>query len=168
MTPRSLVVLGLLAGIFMVPSPSHAQLCPGSWLKYIVRHAGGSAVDAAADSFTFQGGTGNTSWLRNWQNRYEAYRFELIPAELRDEVEGRVSPLALASMCVFMNGATLRLTMSGKVMDLTFNIAPPCCNASKNYVVDGLPFQEGRFEIAIPVPDGQHAFVPAKAWRRSR
>jgi hypothetical protein len=56
--------------------------------------------------------------------------------------------------------------MSGKTMDLTFNITQ-CCNASRDFLVDGLPFQEGRFEITIPlIHERQYHFFPATDWTK--
>ena len=66
---------------------------------------------------------------------------------------------------MFTNGATLSVTMSGKTMELVFNVAFPCCR-SHSILVDGLPFQEGRFEITLPVSGEQHHFFPAKAWAK--
>jgi hypothetical protein len=55
--------------------------------------------------------------------------------------------------------------MAGKTMDLTFNISQRG-NDSNSYLVDGLPFQEGRFEITLPLVLEQHHFSPAKAWTK--
>jgi hypothetical protein len=175
---KSAMVVGLLTvSLLGLAIPVSAQQCVGSWLMYIVRDEKGAAVDAASDSFTLSGGAESRSWDRSWSgNREGAFSgptASALPSDLLAEVRGRIAPLALGSMgtaggCVFTNGATLSLTMGGKTMNLAFGASWRCCD-SHTFVIDGLPFREGRFEIALTVPgvSPQHEFFPASAWKLS-
>ena len=171
---KSAAILGLLASLTVFAPPAEAQQCPGSLLIYIVRDAKGAPVDAADSSLTFEWSAGTSPWARNqYANRGWAYDSfaSLMPAELQKEVMGRIDPLSVGSMgisgCVFTKAVTLSVTMANKKMNLVFNAASRCCG-SHSLRIDGLPFQEGRFEITPSVPDAspQHHFFPARSWRK--
>jgi hypothetical protein len=166
---KAIAILGLLLSSLAWPSPAHAQQCGNSTLYYVVRDAKGAPVDAAADSFTFRGDAGEAlSWSARWStNRRDAYTVfaPAAPPALLDEVAGRIAPLTLSSRgCVFRNDATLSLTVSGKTMEMVFRAVSRCCD-TRYILVDGLPFQEGRFEIEFPAP-GWFQFSPATAWKK--
>jgi hypothetical protein len=165
---RSLVVLGILATILAFTAPAQAQLCTFSYLSYIVRDASGTPLDAAAKSFTFRGSADDQAWSAELFNRNTSYSgfATKMPPDVLKALKDTITPLTVGSTgCVFRNGATLSVTMAGKTMDLTFNIVQQG-NDSNSYLVDGLPFQEGRFEITLPLVQGQHHFYPAKDWMK--
>ena len=65
--------------------------------------------------------------------------------------------------CTFPKVVPLSVTMCGKTMDLTFNITQ-CCNNSFSFLVDSLPFREGRFDITLSV---DQAFYPGTKWTKN-
>ena len=78
----------------------------------------------------------------------------------------KTGPLWSISYCTLPAVASLSLTMSGKTMELTFNRVP-CCHAAHRYLVDGLPFEQGRFEITLAGPDSSwDGFYPASGWKK--
>jgi hypothetical protein len=161
-----LVVLGTLGSVGTV-APAPSQQCPLSYLVYIVRDAKGAPIDAAGPSVTFRGGADSYPWdaNRGWVH-YSGFKKVIPPQLLTEAQEKTITPLRLVSMgCVFRNGATLSVSMAGKTMDLVFDVGWPCCR-SHSFLIDGLPFQEGRFEITLPVPKVQHGFYPATGWKK--
>lgn len=172
---KSVVFFGIFGSLLVLASPVQAQQCPGSHLYYIVRDAEGTPVNAATDSFTFRGGANDVPWevwngTRMWYLDVRGGFAGVMPTDLATLLRDRmIHPLTVQSTgCVFTSGATLSVMMSGRTMDLVFNIAFPCCG-SHSILVDGLPFQEGHFEItpSIPTPSPQHHFFPAKGWTKS-
>jgi hypothetical protein len=165
---KSAVILGTLVSVFALASPAQAQLCTLSYLSYIVRDANGTPVDAASKSFTFGGSADDRAWSQKmFVMSYSGFATKM-PTDLLSTLKDTITPLTVGSRgCVFGNGATLSVTMAGKTMDLTFNIEQRV-NDSKSYLVDGLPFQEGRFEITLPLVAGQFHFYPAKNWTKLR
>jgi hypothetical protein len=67
-----------------------------------------------------------------------------VPTRLKDPIP----PSRVSAYCVFSKPVALSVTIAGKTMVLLFNVAWRCRN-SKNLLVDGLPFQEGRFERVL-------------------
>lgn len=113
-----------------------------------------------------------SSWAPG-DKRYGLFREAKLPAEaltLLMTLKDTITPLWMSSFCVFTKPVTLSVMMSGKTMDLAFNVGWRCCD-SKNLLVDGLPFQEGRFEITLPVDVDQHEhsyFYLARGWAKKR
>jgi hypothetical protein len=165
---KSAVILGTLASLLALASPTQAQLCPLSRLSYIVRDANGTPLDAASKAFTFGGSADDSAWSEKaFVLSYSGFATKM-PPDLLSTLKDTITPLTVGSRgCVFRNGATLSVTMAGKTMDLTFNLEQRV-NDSKSYLVDGLPFQEGRFEITLPLDAGQFHFYPAKNWTKLR
>jgi hypothetical protein len=166
---KSAVILGTLASVLALASPARAQMCPYSRLSYIVRDARGTPVDAASKSFAFGGSADNSAWSeKSFILSYSGFETK-IPTDLLSTVKDKITPLTVDSIgsCIFRNGATLSVKMAGKTMDLIFNIEQPL-NDSHYYLVDGLPFQEGRFEITLPPVGGQFQFYPAQNWTKLR
>lgn len=173
---RSVVLLGLFLSSLAWAEPAQAQQCPASSLTYVVRDASGKLFYEAFKSVAFTGSAQGRAWWA-WTPLSESYSFfgfaPVMPAELQaaakrdlQSATGANTLMTSSSGCSFQTGATLNLTMAGKTMRLVFNASLKCCNVDF-FLVDGLPFQEGRFEITLTRTDQeQHVFIPAKNWTK--
>jgi hypothetical protein len=164
----SVVVFGILGSLLALTSSVQAQICVGSHLAYIVRDAKGRPVDAAAKSFTFGGDAEGQSWYFG-DKGYSSFAAK-VPAEILTALKNTISPMQVSRICVFRSPVTLRVTMSEQTMDLTFNVPALQAWDSRSFLVDGLPFQEGHFEVMLAVNQNDHSehsyFYPAKDWTK--
>jgi len=165
---RPVIVFGILGTLLALASPMPAQICVGSHLAYIVRDAKGTPVDAAAKSFTFGGDAEGRSWYLGDKSYYSFAAS--MPAEMLTALKDTITPIQVSRVCVFRTPVTLRVTMSGQTMDLTFNVPALQDWDSRSFLVDGLAFQEGRFEVTLAVNPNDHSehsfFYPAKDWTK--
>ena len=168
---KPLAVLGLLGSLFALASPAKAQQCPSSDLTYIIRDANGRLFEEAFKSVGF---TGSNRWM--WRGLWESYSFQgfatVMPPELQEVAKLLVPPHKASTLwtgsggCSFETAPTLNLTMAGKTMQLVFNTSLKCCKV-ESFLVDGLPFQEGRFQITLTTSkQGHHSFLPATSWTK--
>jgi len=66
-------------------------------------------------------------------------------------------------MCIFKEDVKLRITLGGKIMSLTFHMPSLDDYASKDFVVESLPFKAGDYEITLNT--GLN-YYPAGAWKK--
>jgi hypothetical protein len=163
-TRACLCIVGVMA--LLLPAPADAQLCVGSHLAYVVRNAQGSPVSAESTAFTFMGSVGSSSWYPGDKS------FFSFAAKLRSDtllaLKDTITPLTTSSAyCNFTKPVDLKVTMSGKTMELTFLMPALHESYSRSFLVDGLPFQEGRFEITLAITGQDHSFFyPANGWTK--
>ncbi len=131
--------IGVLAGASQMAS---AQICPSSKLYYIVRDAKGTPSAAARADLRFQPFPG-------WGVVKDAFVGDKIGAP-PNVLNGKAAALMTSEMCSFREEPTLKLTLDGKSMNLTFHTRPLPGYQSSTYLDDALPFQQGTFEIDVP------------------
>ena len=179
MANKALAFVGILGVIAILPVGIPAQMCPGSHIVYVVRDAQGSPVelhtvldaqrrpvDVQSAAFTLTVSGGGVKWMARNLSGY----VDLLPPGATALREGNISALdmypAPPPFCTFEKPVELNVTGSGRTMLLTFLTPPMPGNTSRNFIVDGLPFQEGRFEITLPYPPSQSSFYPATGWAK--
>ncbi|MEQ1922049.1 MAG: hypothetical protein ABL952_06035 [Pyrinomonadaceae bacterium] len=143
------------------------QICPGSDLTYIVRDSKGVAIDAAGNDITFEenNGTKFSKW-KVTSKEFVRHRIKAVPDNIT-ALKGKVSGLQTSGMCNFSGPVTLKLTIKGKVMELTFN--PPKMGEydSSDFLVDSMPFRKGRFEITLEAdPNRASLYYAAAGWKK--
>ena len=168
-----LCILGVLA---LCPVATPSQMCTGSHIIYVVRDAQGSPVDlntvldildglarpvdVQSTEFTLTAGGGGAKWRADNLSNFA----RLIPEATLASLKGKSSALEMYPapwFCEFEKPVELNVTRHGRTMSLTF-LTPMPGNGSRNFIVDGLPFQEGRFEITL----SKSVFYPASGWTK--
>ena len=158
---RSLALVAPLGFLLALTPPAGAQLCGGA-LAYIVRDAKGTPMDATSRSISFD----RAQWTPRPPRAGDFATYSPKPPVALLTLLRKTGPLWSISYCTLPAVASLSLTMSGKTMELTFNRVP-CCHAAHRYLVDGLPFEQGRFEITLAGPDSSwDGFYPASGWKK--
>ncbi len=156
--------LCLLALAFLViafgPQIARAQICRGSNLIYIVRDAKGVAIDARREDLRYRLSAG---WSTSREDLM-AGRTEAPPAV--SDLSGKIVGLETFGMCSFKGPVKLNLTFQGKSMNLTFLTAPLGGYNSAYYLVDSLPFQQGTFEIDLPVGGKMANYFAPAGWKK--
>ena len=155
------LVLTIFAGALLCLTPlgARAQICPGSSLRYVVRDAKGKVIDPSGV--------------------FERKRFAEID-ELKDaskviKVAGteKIRVIEWRGMCNFREAVKESLNLKGKVMNVTFIMPRLSQYATRNFLVDSLPFRAGSYEIDL-TGEGQEnpagawlgRFYPAKGWKK--
>jgi hypothetical protein len=162
-----LVAIGGLLIVF-APQAAQGQICPGSHLTYIVRDARGVAIDAAGKDVRYDPDNGSKSymWLITHGDIIRSDRMQ-APDSVK-QLNGKMAGLETEGMCVFKQPVNLQLTFKGKTMDLTFLMPKLDEYDSRDFLVDSLPFQQGKFEIRLPVEksDTRSHYYPASGWKK--
>jgi hypothetical protein len=155
----------ILVGLLTLAFPARGQQCVGSHIFYVARDAKGNAVDAAGKTFTADVDGGARTWSTG--NRTYASFASLVPPNLISELKDKVAPLMLSAYCNFRTPVTLRITMSGETQELIFEVPKLEPSESRSFLVDGAPFQHGRFQLNMVVAASSHyLFYPASAWTK--
>ncbi len=122
--------------ILMMAIGAYGQICPGSSLIYIVRDKKGVAVDAGGKDVTFSstGTTRSNTWKVSDKDIIRG-RDVKMPDKVR-QLNNKIAGLAAFGMCNFKEPATLKVTIGGKTMDLTFKFDRMYDVESTDYIVD--------------------------------
>src|SRR5260370_2347294 len=170
---RSLLIatfVGML--IAVAPQIACAQTCPGSSLSYIVRDSKGATIQAAwPDDLRFEGEAVSSNGTHSrWNDGGISVPTSMTtkaPADIV-KLQGKVTTLNTGPMFTFSEPAKLRLTWGGKVMSLLFVMPTLGKYASKHFIVDSLPFQEGRYEISLSLSSESpfDNYFPAVGWQK--
>jgi len=158
-TNTSILFLSLLSvlSITIAPRIGQAQICAGSNLTYVIRDAKGVFVDARREELRYA--------LEGWAPNTSGLRVEAPKGLLGLE---KATGLQTWSQCSFHKPVTLKLTFQGKSMNLIFRADPLPGYRSASYLVDSLPFQQGTFEIDLPMPaDTSGYFYAASGWKKT-
>lgn len=158
----ALLLIGLAA------QTVRGQICPGSYLTYIVRDEKGAAIDAKSKDLKYQAETGPDSRFKWEASEPDFVRGDNLnlPAGVKDQV-GKISALQVLAWCVFKQPVKLQLSYKGKAMNLTFIMPTLREYDSRDFLVDSLPFREGTFEITLAASsDNRSRFYPALGWKR--
>ena len=173
-TPVLLAVTAFL--IVLVPQAARAQFCPPSYLTYVVRDAKGAAIRTARSDLRFDGGA--AAHPAAWQVEKPGFRNSTgtaTPADIETLLKDTES-LSTSTFCHFEAPVSLRITLQGKVMDLTF-LMPKAADykhkgETADFVVDSLPFRAGKFQIQLALPADHElrslTYYEARGWRRVR
>ncbi|MBV9216099.1 MAG: hypothetical protein JO053_07980 [Acidobacteria bacterium] len=148
---RQIKTLLIILFVGFLAASAHAQLCPGSHLTYFVRDAKGKLMNANSTRLSFTGSGKGTyaEWeISDHTTRYRTSGLKM-PTKLGTFLKtGKM--LATGGMCNFGGEAsTLKLTLRGKTMELTFKYPSVRDTRSGNFAVDSLPFHEGKYEIDL-------------------
>lgn len=153
--------------IVVLPQIARAQRCPPSNLSYLVRDAKGVPIDVTRTDFQYEKDSG--SRYREWGVRkpgFDKDQGSQVPADIVNLMK-KTSTLETFEGCVFKTPVTLRLTIKGKTMNLTF-VMPKVDDdygGHATYLVDSIPFHAGKFEIGL-VPKG--GYYAGRNWKRVR
>lgn len=149
--------VGLMAE---APQTARAQSCPGSELIYIVRDEKGAAIDVPRTDLRYQS-------IVKWKSATGFVSAQMRVPKTITALGEKLSALAISGMCSFREEPTLKLTLNGKSMNLTFHTHPLPGYGSTNYLIDSLPFQQGTFEIDVPNnADFAPQFYAASGWKK--
>jgi hypothetical protein len=155
----SLFAAAILVGLVnLTPQIARAQICASSNLTYVVRDAKGVIIDPRGANFRYA--------LEGW----EPTKQRLIRVEVPQQLSGLEKAVGLQTwgQCSFQHPVTLKLTLEDKSMNLIFRASPLGGYRSANYLVDSLPFQQGTFEIDLPMPpDASGQFYAASGWKKT-
>ena len=155
------LVLTIFAGalLCLAPLSVRAQICPGSSLRYVVRDEQGNVIDPSGV----------------FEPKRSADIDELKDASKVIKVAGteKTRVIEWRGMCNFREPVNESLTLNGKVMNVTFNTPRVSQYATRNFLVDSLPFREGSYEIDLtsegeenPAGAWLGKFYPAKGWKK--
>ncbi len=135
--------------VLLMAMGAYGQICPGSSLIYIVRDKKGVAIDAGGKDVTFNsaGTTRSNTWTVSDKDLIRGRKVEM-PDKVR-QLNNKLTGLAAFGMCNFKEPATLKVTIGGKTMELTFKFGPMGDVESTDYIVDSIPFKAGKYEITL-------------------
>ena len=146
--------------IAVLPQTTHAQICAGSHLIYVVRDHKGAIVDAAIKDLKFDANNG--SEFEKWGvSHWEYVSTNIQMPENIAKLRGKLAVLGTEGTCIFKKPVKLQLSLNSRTMNLTFLMPRLGEHASRDFVVDSLPFDQGSFEIELPAnADSGSRFYP--------
>ncbi len=155
------LILTIFAGalLCLAPLSVRAQICPGSSLRYVVRDEQGNVIDPSGV----------------FEPKRSADIDELKDASKVIKVTGteKTRVIEWRAMCNFREAVKESLNVNGKVMHVTFIMPRLSQYATRNFLVDSLPFRVGSYEIDLtgegeenPAGNWLGRFYAAKGWKK--
>ena len=158
--PKSLLLLLCAATTFcLLPASASAQICAGSSLRYVVRDEAGKVIDPTG--------------IYQTDTRSAINELKDAQKVLKGIAGNSVSVVHARGMCNFREPVQMVLKLKGKEMTLSFLMPRFTEYESRSFLVDSIPFREGKFSIdlagegeANPAGDWLGRFFPAKGWKK--
>jgi len=154
-----LLLLFAATALYLQPASATAQICAGSSLRYVVRDEAGKVIDPTG--------------IYETETRSSIDELKDAQKVLKGIAGSSVSVVRARGMCNFREPVQMVLKLNGKQMNLTFLMPRVGQYDSRSFLVDLIPFQEGKFSIDLagegevnPAGDWLGRFFPAKGWKK--
>jgi len=141
--------------LFVLCNTATAQLCPGSHLNYYVRDAHGKPIDADSNGLIYEDAGTDSKLYGKWtvQSRVTYHAGFDLPSDLLFFDKSTNKSLVARGNCGFREPVDLKITLSGKVMELHFAIPDMGTGTlSADFSVDSIPFAVGKYTIDLTKP----------------
>jgi len=157
--PKVLLFLLGAATALYLPASASAQICAGSSLRYVVRDEAGKVIDPTG--------------IYETPTRSAIDELKDAQKVLKGIAGNSVNVVHARGMCNFREPFQMVLKLKGKEMALSFLMPRFGEYESRSFLVDSIPFHEGKFSIdlagegdANPAGDWLGRFFPAKGWKK--
>lgn len=152
----------------MFAAVTNAQSCPGSYATYIVRDAKGAVIKSPPGEGVSYTAVGDSPAAKKWRYSIDGEFVRVgitLPAAL-NRIAGDVKGISTSQFCNFPEPLTLKVTLGGKTMQLTFKFPRMGEQESADFVIDSLPFKAGKYEITLAKPTGAGLYYASTLWKK--